>query len=183
MKNVLYSNYTKPWRKGPICEKSLFYQLVRHWKLWDCRSIVGRRAEALCFQWGVDETLKIQRATNKLVQLHEWPNTSNQGALFCCFVFVLFHICSRECEIIYKVKKAEASRSSHRKPCTWKRLVSSPAFNSVTLWHHTTSPCHTFGIQGEELRRQELKRCMNLKISIIYWKCSYLSQIATVTRF
>ena len=27
-----------------------------------------------------------------------------------------------------------------------KRLVSSPTFNSVTLWHHTASPCHTFAL-------------------------------------
>ena len=36
------------------------------------------------------------------------------------------------------------SSSLPQKTLLLKRLVSGPAFNSVTLWHHITSPCHKF---------------------------------------
>ena len=33
---------------------------------------------------------------------------------------------------------------SHRKHCSWNTSPVAPPFNSVFLWHHTVSACHTF---------------------------------------
>ena len=41
---------------------------------------------------------------------------------------------------ILKVKKPKVGCSFPQKTLLLKRLASSPALNSVTLWHHTTSP-------------------------------------------
>ena len=49
---------------------------------------------------------------------------------------------------VLKTKKVKVpnGRSSPlpQKTLLLKCLVSRPALNSVTLWHHTVSPCHTF---------------------------------------
>ena len=68
---------------------------------------------------------------------------------FCFFPPFIQHIKgSRECKISWRLKKVKVCtyrRSSvPQKTLLLKRLVSSPAFTSVTLWHHNASTCHTF---------------------------------------
>ena len=68
-----------------------------------------------------------------------------KGDLFMRLVF------SRQCFIQVNVHLKDLERwkgqSLHQQKdnhCSWNAFVSSPAFNTVTLWHHTMSPCDTF---------------------------------------
>ena len=62
-------------------------------------------------------------------QTVSWRTSTEQKS--CFFVLV------KDLEILKKL----LSPTENTAP---ERLVSSLTFNSVTLWHHTASPCHTF---------------------------------------
>ena len=46
------------------------------------------------------------------------------------------------CTLLYPVSLVFRSSSSPQKTLPLKHLISSLTFNSVTLWHHNTSPCN-----------------------------------------
>ena len=55
------------------------------------------------------------------------------------------------CHHIFGLKETCRSSSLPQKTLLLKRLISSPAFNSMTLWHHTTSSCHVYIINDTQL--------------------------------
>ena len=73
--------------------------------------------------------------------------------------------CYLTCKTSRNLKKAESNRSSFlpRETLLLKCLVSCCAFNSVTLWHHTTLPCHTYVMSSKNWL--SIAESMNLKIS------------------
>ena len=78
---------------------------------------------------------------------HEERKTQDDAVNWVYHVGCLWSKSCISCTRSKQFKKAKVStnRSSSlpQKRLRLKRLVGSPAFNSVTLWHHTASPCHT----------------------------------------
>ena len=75
-----------------------------------------------------------------------------KGDRFCLFIFLFFSMWYTYGFCAFKRSwRLESPKSaltgaplSHRKHCSWNSPVSSATFNSITSWHHTSSPCRTF---------------------------------------
>ena len=76
-------------------------------------------------------------------------------SLFFQNASVIF-IGSCACKRSFKLKSLKStpnkSFSLPQKTLLLRRLISSPTFNSLTSWHHTTSPCHTFACVSWPIR-------------------------------
>ena len=59
--------------------------------------------------------------------------------------------CKRSCMLKKVNVHTDGSSSLPQKMLLLQLLVSSPAFNSVTLWHYTMSPCHICIIYTHQL--------------------------------
>ena len=91
-----------------------------------------------------------------------------KGDILCIFDFFCIHSCG--CKRSWKLKRSKSApnRSSPllQKIPLWKHLVSSHAFNYVTLWHRATSPSHTFAWFWDSLAHKFKYKSLSLSLSL-----------------
>lgn len=127
---AIYS--TRAW----TCEPSLRYYLFIIMKMSEGWSMINLKSS----YWNrlSHSQFRIKWKENEQGNKFKWKETYN--AFFILSFPSVSYLGSCACKWSGEAQSPHQWKL-HRKHCSWKRLLSSPASNSVTLWHHAMSPC------------------------------------------
>lgn len=135
--------------RSSSCQLIKFISIVR-WDIWSISHCKLPYVSQRCCEINWARVLKGSSSASKRGEkgkgkMHRWTVFLKESFYaFSCFFFLSFSVLYMFLCTLKILKKGQRSSSLPHKTLHLKRLVISPTFNSLTLWHHTTSPCHTF---------------------------------------